>query len=216
MFQYSGSEYNQLNPNLSNLSNNSNQLGGVDSSQYATKTYVDNKTGFKKEIIEDTTHTYTKWNDDGPFVMNSKDLNATIALKFTIVVNGTLGGERGYARRMEIRPNVNKYVSSGNYTQSLFTLVGNEKNPVNFSNSTFSYFTTIGEGGNILVTDGTESGGRVLYGSGYGGKSSDPGIVYISTDKNLFSTGYRMAQSPISIGRINLTIRYMVTKYYFG
>lgn len=49
MFQYNGSEYNQLNPSLSNLSNNSNQLGGVDSSQYATKEYV-NRASSKKLI----------------------------------------------------------------------------------------------------------------------------------------------------------------------
>lgn len=41
IYQYSGSEYNQLNPNISNLANNSNQLGGIDSSQYATKEYAD-------------------------------------------------------------------------------------------------------------------------------------------------------------------------------
>lgn len=41
MYQYSGSQYNQLNPNISNLANNSNQLGGIDSSQYATKEYAD-------------------------------------------------------------------------------------------------------------------------------------------------------------------------------
>lgn len=39
--QYNGTEYNQLNPNISNLANNSNQLGGIDSSQYATKEYAD-------------------------------------------------------------------------------------------------------------------------------------------------------------------------------
>lgn len=43
MFQYDGSQYNQLTPNSSNTSINSTQLGGVDSTMYATKEYVDGK-----------------------------------------------------------------------------------------------------------------------------------------------------------------------------
>ena len=40
MFQYDGSQYNQLVPNHSNIATNSTQLGGVDSTLYATKEYV--------------------------------------------------------------------------------------------------------------------------------------------------------------------------------
>lgn len=49
ILQYDGSQYNQLTPNLSNISNNSNQLGGVESSQYATKEYADKNS---KKLIE--------------------------------------------------------------------------------------------------------------------------------------------------------------------
>lgn len=37
MFQYDGSNYNQLNPNFANVSNNSFSLGGIESSQYFLK-----------------------------------------------------------------------------------------------------------------------------------------------------------------------------------
>lgn len=41
MFQYNGLEYNQLIPKFSNTTNNSNQLGGLQSNLYATKEYVE-------------------------------------------------------------------------------------------------------------------------------------------------------------------------------
>ena len=41
IFQYDGSQYNQLIPNSSNTATNSTQLGGVESNLYATKEYVD-------------------------------------------------------------------------------------------------------------------------------------------------------------------------------
>lgn len=55
MFQYNGLEYNQLNPSLSNLSNNSNQLGGIESSQWATKEYVDTNLSFRLKYIDNLT-----------------------------------------------------------------------------------------------------------------------------------------------------------------
>lgn len=208
--------YTYLSPEYSVNATNANKLGGIESGLYATKEYVDNKIELKKEIIEDTTYTYTTWQDDGPYVMNSKDLSSTIALKFTVIVNGTLGGDRGHALGFQIWPTVNKYITSDRYTQPLFMLAGSATTPVNFSNSTFNYFTTIGECGNVSIIDGTESTGRILYGQGWGRQSSAPGAMYISTDKNLLSTGYRMGSCDQSLNRINLTVRYIVTKYYFG
>ena len=41
IFQYDGSQYNQLIPNSSNIAVNSTQLGGIKSNLYATKEYVD-------------------------------------------------------------------------------------------------------------------------------------------------------------------------------
>lgn len=48
MFQYDGSQYNQLIPNSSNTVMNSTQLGGVESNLYATKEYVDGNAGHKE------------------------------------------------------------------------------------------------------------------------------------------------------------------------
>lgn len=78
MFQYNGSEYNQLNPSLSNLSNNSNQLGGIDSSQYATKEYVSRILSSFSKI---STGTY---QGDGN---NTKTINIGFAPKFFTVLS---------------------------------------------------------------------------------------------------------------------------------
>ena len=51
MFQYDGSQYNQLTPNSSNTSINSTQLGGVDSTMYATKEYVDGNKLQKYQVM---------------------------------------------------------------------------------------------------------------------------------------------------------------------
>ena len=71
MFQYNGLEYNQLNPSLSNLSNNSNQLGGVDSSQYATKEYVD-KDKIKWNLYQSKTFSNVVDNSIDVLLDNSK------------------------------------------------------------------------------------------------------------------------------------------------
>ena len=71
MFQYNGLEYNQLNPNLSNLSNNSNQLGGVDSSQYATKEYVD-KDKIKWNLYQSKTFSNVVDNSTDVLLDNTK------------------------------------------------------------------------------------------------------------------------------------------------
>lgn len=55
MFQYDGSEYIQLNPNTSNSSYNSNQLGGIESSQYAIKEYVNANLPFYLKYIDNFT-----------------------------------------------------------------------------------------------------------------------------------------------------------------
>lgn len=78
MFQYNGSEYNQLNPSLSNLSNNSNQLGGIDSSQYATKGYI---SGILSNFSKISTGTY---QGDGN---NTKTINIGFTPKFFVILS---------------------------------------------------------------------------------------------------------------------------------
>lgn len=51
MFQYDGSQYNQLIPNSSNTSINSTQLGGIESNLYATKEYVDRNKLQKYQVM---------------------------------------------------------------------------------------------------------------------------------------------------------------------
>lgn len=215
------SYYGDINPSINKeLNLNQNKITNlgtpVNNLDAATKKYVDEKIGLKSETIEDTTHTFTQWDDYGPKVMVSKDLSSTIALKFTIIVNGTLGGERGYALGVKVWPHVIQYVSSGHYDRPLFFLNGNATTPVTFSNSIFSYFTMVGEARSISIQDALAPSQRTLYGSGYGQESSDPGIMYIQTDGNFLSEGYNMVRCNQSLSRINLTIRYVVTKYYFG
>lgn len=51
MFQYDGSQYNQLIPNSSNTSINSTQLGGIESNLYATKEYADRNKLQKYQVM---------------------------------------------------------------------------------------------------------------------------------------------------------------------
>ena len=140
MFQYNGSEYNQLNPNLSNLSNDSNQLGGVGSSQYATKEYVDGGLPFK----------YSDWNT----INIERNLTVTNSSEYSenILFNGGTSFEKGHDL-IQYVTDIEVTAKDGiTYTQKILQVENGSNTPITiyFSGSDTKVVTKTYKGNVIL------------------------------------------------------------------
>ena len=170
-----------------------------------------------KETVEDVTHTFSSWDDKGPFILKNKDFKNTIAIKQKVVLNGTIQGSRAYVCNFNLGTIVRGDSSS---FSRIFEFKGQSNSPTTFNNSSYECLVPVSActiiGNNLSYTSSVFFG---LAGPGIS-KNADDAFpqMRIKTNNELVtdSTGISLKAGQSSTDILNITVHYIMERYYIN